>query len=476
MTFIISITLHGQSGIVWGPAMDIAPNSFDNMHPRITLDGSGDPMVIWGDVATDAARFSHWTGSSFSTPISLNPSSIPIYVYSWAGADIASKGDTVYAVFKHQDADSNYIYLVRSFDAGNTFSTPNRVDLIADSLSDFPTVGVDQNGQPLVAFMRFDPGYLNVRWVVSRSTDHGTSFLPDVLASNASGPEVCDCCPGAIVSSGNNVAMLYRANVSNLRDNWVALSSDDGTSFPNGMNIDQHNWMLASCPSSGPDGVIVDDTLYSIFMNGSGGTRIYTNRNHVGTFTSAACTPITGPITGLSQQNYGRIANYGTAVAEVWKQVISGTVHLSLLFTENIHAGFPPAFDTITSGAGSAITNADVAVSADAVHVVWQSDATGTIKYRKGYFGPAGISHSSDQENALVLYPNPANGQILLKYPFRKRSELTVFGITGNILLKKTIDTSEDLFLNTEELLNGSYFILINDGEKMYSGRFMVLR
>lgn len=476
-TFMLFLSLQSfsQSGIVWMPAMDIAPNSFDNNHPRITLDANEDPLVIWGDLP-DIARFSRWTGSSFSTPVALNPASLPVFVYNWAGPDIASRGDTVYTVFKHDDVDSNYVYVMSSFDGGSSFGVPHRVDFYADSLSDFPTIAIDQFGQPLVAYMRMDSGYVNIRWVVSRSTDYGVTFLPDVVASGASGTEICDCCPASLVISGSDVALLYRPNISNIRDNWVSFSNDDGSSFPNGMNIDQHNWILMSCPSSGPDGVIVDDTLYSIFMNGStGSNRLYTNKNHIGTFTSSPAVPLTGTIAGLSQQNYGRIANYGTAVAQVWKQVISGSAHLSLLFTENIHSGFPAAFDTVASGGGSTATNGDVAVSSDAVHVVWQNDATGTIKYRKGFFGPAGIQNLSVSKNHLFIYPNPVSDRFFVEHSLTKKAELVIYGIAGNVLSRKTVFPQDKISIDTETFDNGSYYLSISDGEKVLSQNFIVL-
>ena len=82
----------------------------------------------------------------------------------------------------------------------------------------FPTITTDDSGNPIVAFMKLDSSFTNARWFVSVSNDFGTSFQSPVLASGWSSPtsEVCDCCPGSIVSSGDNILMLYRENNSNI--------------------------------------------------------------------------------------------------------------------------------------------------------------------------------------------------------------------------------------------------------------------
>lgn len=81
----------------------------------------------------------------------------------WMGPDIAAHGDTVYVVFKQspEGSDSSHIFCARSFDGGQTFNTPVRVDNIADSLSRFPTVTTDDSGNPIIGFMKFNSSFWN---------------------------------------------------------------------------------------------------------------------------------------------------------------------------------------------------------------------------------------------------------------------------------------------------------------------------
>lgn len=326
----VSFFATAQTGITWSPAVSVSNmNMYSNLHPRIMLDGSGEPMVLWGKSSTKKVAFSRWSGNTFTTPVYLNPSPIDIFTSSWAGPDFASKGDTVYVVFKREPEiyDTNYIYIVRSFDGGANFSAPIRVDMIGNKISRFPTITLDNIGNPIVAFMKIDANFMNPKWVVVKSTDYGSTFSMDVLASGYSGGngDICDCCPGAIVASGNNVAMLYRDNLNNMRDIWAGVSTNGATSFPSGMNIDQNNWMVNACPSTGPDGIIVGDTLYSVLMNQANGPAlVYSGKASLSAMQGGLALNITGVLPGIIQQNFPRIANNGYVAAEVWKQVVTG--------------------------------------------------------------------------------------------------------------------------------------------------------
>ncbi len=389
LTFVfLTIFASAQSGITWGMGMDIANSSHSNMHPRITLDAAGNPLVIWGRMSDESVLFSRWNGTMFTAPVALNSGGMTVATASWMGPDIASKGDTVYVVWRQTPESmdtSKHIFIARSFNGGVSFSAPVQVDNIGDSVSRFPTVSIDATGNPMVAFMKFNMSFGASRWVVAKSTDYGNTFSIDTKASGWGGStEVCDCCPGALVLSGNTSAMLYRNNNSNIRDIWTGISTNGNTSFTSGFNVDNHNWSLSSCPSSGPDGVIIGDTLYSVFMNGASvNYRTYLSKSSLSSGAANSVSNLTGAITGLTQQNYPRIASYGNAMAIVWKQTVSGVAQLPILFTNNIAIGFPATYDTVDL---SNITNSDVAIANGKIFVVWEDDNSGTVKYRTGTY------------------------------------------------------------------------------------------
>ena len=261
---LITLTLLSFSSfaqtITWSAPISVAPSSNSNMHPRIALDGSKDPVVVWGNTAMGGrAMFARWTGTMFAAPVALNPMTIPVMTASFAGPDIASKGDTMYAVMKNTPEDTGKIYVVRSFDGGQNWSTPMALATGMDT-NRFPTITTDATGNPTVGYMEFDLGFSGARYVSAKSTNYGTSFTPAVMASNMLG-DVCDCCPASLVRSGNTVIMLYRNNLANIRTIWARISTDGGNIFSDSLEVDNTNWMIMSCPSSGPDGVIIGDTV-----------------------------------------------------------------------------------------------------------------------------------------------------------------------------------------------------------------------
>ena len=468
-TFLISffccacLFSFAQSGISWGMGMNIASNASGNKHPRVVVDGSGNPMVLWGN--SGKAMFSRWNGTAFTSPVMVNPMGMTIAEASWMGPDIASKGDTVYVVFKRtpEASDTNHVFCVHSYDGGVTFSPAVQIDFIADSISRFPTVTTDASGNPIIAYMKFDPGFGNARWVVVKSTDFGLTFSTDTKASGWNGPGslVCDCCPGSIVSSGNTVAMLYRDNSSNIRDTWAGISTNGGNTFSAGMGVDQQNWVLNACPSSGPDAEIIGDTLYSVYMNGASGMNLaYYNKSSLSAGTGSIAIPLTGTISGLALQNYPRMSADGNAMAIAWKQTISSSSELPLLFTNNIAGGFPTTTEIVDM---NDITNTDVVLKNGNIFVVWQDDNSGTVKYRTGTYSIFTSSNLESNTNPFTVYPNPVSDILKIKssasFPFSYR---ILNGLGAEIMSGDSgMNSNSDLEIEMTAQSKGIYFIQI---------------
>jgi hypothetical protein len=467
---LLSQSAFSQNAINWEPVVTVAATHYSNQHPRVTTDASGNPLIVWGKTSTEKVNFCKGTPAGFTTPVVLNPTSIPAFTASWAGPDLAAHGDTVYVVFKHTPEDTNHIYVVHSFDAGNTFSLPVRVDYVADSISRFPTLTTDASGNPLVAFMKFNPGWTGSRYVVARSADFGNTFIKDAPASGFSGGTVCDCCPASLVGSGNTVAMVYRDNLNNLRDTWAGISKDGGLTFPIGMELDKTNWMINSCPASGPDGVIIGDSIYTVFMSAASGTaKCYFSKGSLTTLKSTPGTPLS------NSGNYPRIGSSGIASGIVWVQPGSGnTSQLALSFTANVTKGFPQTYETVVP---DYVTNADVALHNGAIYVVWEDDNAGTVKFRKGTYTPVTAVKNPVETYPFKLYPNPATDQDLTVEFDQKLSTQIDFEVSdaqGKLCFhNKGMTEAGRLRIRTTGLSAGSYFLHMKTNEGAYSVRFI---
>src|SRR5690606_14149915 len=119
-----------------------------SFRPRATLADGDIPVVIYGKSGSDNLFISRWNGSGFDAPIPVLPPGTSAYIADWTGPDIASKGDTVIAVFKLNPMESGNIYSVRSVDGGITFSDTIRVNSDETGNPWLPSMSIDQNGNP----------------------------------------------------------------------------------------------------------------------------------------------------------------------------------------------------------------------------------------------------------------------------------------------------------------------------------------
>lgn len=467
----------GQNEITWGVTSDVSSSAFGCNFPRIVQDGGGDPVISW--TSNGDMYFARWNGSGFTTPITLN--SVPIAGAGWMGPDIASKGDTIFAVFKETpEADTNsHVWCAGSFDGGITFNSQVRVDFIGDNICRFPTVTVDDSGNPIVGFMRFDAGFGNAQWVVSRSTNAGVSFSADVLASGWSSgtAEVCDCCPSKIVSEGNTVAMPYRDNNSNIRDTWVGVSTDGGTSFLGGMDVDEQGWFLMSCPSSGPDAVIIGDDLYTTYMSGATGSSLVSyNISSITALTGSIAIPLdqTTPVS-LTSQNFPRVDSDINSVAFVWKQLSDGQQELAIQFTDDITNGINPIQEIVDVDNVGAV---DVMMNNGTIWVVWEDVSSGTVKYRSGtYSGSIGMKPNENLQSNIIVQPNPSSDFWNIDGVSQSQSiQYELSTLNGEIIEQNSVSNFDGEFnfeLENSKLNSGIYFLIISDDHSIVTVKLM---
>ena len=461
--------------ITWGAPISVYSGSGSNLHPRISLNRGGDPYVLWGKTDT-RAYFSKWNGTGFTIPVTAS-GALTVFAQSWAGPEMAAFGDTVYVSMQvtPECVSSAYAYLAHSYNGGATFSAPVRMDNIDTSVSRFATVTTTSTGNPLVAFMKFNASCGVPHYAAARSNDYGVTFSTDVLASGVTG-QVCECCPATIISSGSNTAiMLYRNNLSNIRDMWAGISTDGGMTFPNTMSVDTTNWFISSCPASGPDGFVIGDTIYSVFMSQASGTAlVHLSRSSMSAATTLG-SRITGMFSGLLSQNYPRIANAGNAATVVWLQNTSAGKSIVFSHTNNISTGFS-GYTTVTGATGTGIMNADVAMTPGVIHIVWEDDNTGKVMYVKGTYAVTTSIDVMVNKEAIDVYPNPATNEFIVS--LGKVNTISNCYLTDNagrtIEIIPTIKNGKAIFSLNGIAKGGYYFILNDSSNKHFYSKLIV--
>jgi hypothetical protein len=407
---LLSIISFGQSIINWEPEITVADGTmYGNIRPRIAITANDLPVVLFGKGPNGILYSTRMNGGVFGTPVALLPSTVATYLEYWTGPDIAAKGDTVIAVFKAMPVDGGKIYSVRSVDGGITFSDTIRVDSHDQGVAWMPSMGIDENGNPTVTYMAHDAMGMNPSYNIVHSTDQGLTYQAEMDVTISIPNEACDCCPAEYVINGSQHALLFRNNNVNIRDVFAVYSDDDGATFPQNINIDQLNWSVTSCPSTGPHGIFNNDKLLTVYASRADGKyRVYLSETATSPLLAFETrTMMTPPTNTNGIQNYPRITGKNDTLIMVWQESESSNPEIfSAITTTGSISDMVSSKTIVNSTVASAQTNPDIIYANGIAHVVYQDASTGDVMYRKGIIGT--LSTEELDHTELTIYPNPS--------------------------------------------------------------------
>jgi hypothetical protein len=408
----------------WNAPVTVAlGTTYSNVYPRIALTTGDNPQVIWGNGGTDKIYSARWNGSGFTTPLALNPDGVIPYIATWTGAEIATAGDAVYVVFSTEPVGNTaQVYTIRSMDGGLTFQDTVRVDQIGTDIPRFPSVAVGLSGNVIVNFMRFNSSFVDPEYSVSRSIDFGMSYQAPINPTSAVPGFVCDCCPATVVTEGNKQVLLFRNDDNNIREIWGCYSTDGSASFTASAEIDQTNWIISSCPSSGPSGVIMGDSLVSTWMSNSDVYISSTNLNNQQIGVHRKLFPM-----GLGVQNFPVIAGKGDTLAVVWQGSNGGSTDVFFTYSVTGTSGLGVNIDTLTAGTVGGQSRPDIQFSNGKFHVVYSDNVGNNVKYLHGTVDPNSLGVNELKPNAEIeIFTVQTEGKTTLRVRSKLNTESTV--------------------------------------------------
>jgi hypothetical protein len=401
----------------------------------MTLVGSDIPLVSWESSTNNKIYSSRWNGTAFTSPITINPAGVSPFIANWAGAEIASSGDTAFIVFSTVPADTGNVYTVRTIDGGVSFEDTVRVTPIdTANMVRFPSVAVAPGGNPIVNYMQIEAiGMLDSEWAVARSTNGGSSYLPPTVPSLLAPDFVCDCCPATIAISGNRQALVFRNNDSNIRNMWAAHSIDAGASFPVAAEVDQTNWMIMSCPSSGPSSVIIGDTLYTTWMSdATGDARIYLSTTNINDQQIGTLRQIYA--TGTATQNFPVIAGKGDTLGIAWQGYVGSLAKVYFTASTSGAAGLGAVVDTVTKTYSSGQSRPDLAFANGKFHMVFTDGNGSNVKYLTGSIGTVGVQEYIPSGLSFNAFYNNGSIQLSIKSTQKSRSQCAIYNSMGQLV------------------------------------------
>ncbi|MFT6355882.1 MAG: hypothetical protein ACJAYJ_000087 [Saprospiraceae bacterium] len=433
--------------------------------PRIALLEDDRPVVYWGKTGSNPLLYTaQWNNVSFGQSMIVDTDGIEPDLWGGGlGPSIAAHGNTVFLVFENYGEG---IYCLKSIDGGDNFGEPVDVFIAPPGrVATLPSLVIDPNGNPIISFVTTNSSEQEAQYETVKSLDGGDTFeLPVVANVAASGSEVCECCPASMgVTDEDEVFLTFRNNDNNLRDIWVAKSSDAGASFTEAADIDETDWEIQSCPQSGPDMMISGDQLAATFFNGADGSKVYFSSVNKNTMELEQHFHIP-PIVENKNQNYPAIAGNGDTLAVIWQE--SGQLGLDIMMAWT------------TTGAADLLNNTmvitddllserqpDMVFKNGRFHIVYEDQNTGQVLYKMVGFDPSVDATQINLESINAkIQPNPFSEKtkVYFENSTNEKTVISLWDINGQ-LLKKEDTTSNSIEISALDA--GIYVVKIQQGK-----------
>ena len=369
--------------------------------PRVVITGNNSPFVIWSKLSTPKLiKARKWNGTDFDNTFDLVSSDL--MPTGFIGPEIASKGDTVYLIFESLIHNNHVVYLKRSFDGGLTFSDTIRVSDNSDTHKfAMPNIGVRADGNPVISYMECTTSWTDWEQMVKSSSDFGTTFSAATNASALAPGEPCDCCQSTFVTEGNNdVYLLFRNNETNIRNSYIAKSTDGGVTFTSTEDLDDADWVFNACPTSSPVGAVNGDSIMVVRRSGASGVHelYYSNVNTADLQKNyfTALDPI-----GFGLQDKVEIAGDANSYAVVWKDNRNSNTSC---FIKWVYGGVSEVIELADSTTFGHKINPDICLDSNTgdYHMVYVASTQHEVIYVKGSLIPLSIQDVKSTNKQLI--------------------------------------------------------------------------
>jgi hypothetical protein len=473
-SFLVLFSLIGIAQdwqVNWENPISVSTDEFDNNRPKLSINASNEPVIIWGKDNGRILYTSKLSGDTFSPPEALLDDDFDIFTADWAGPEIGSNGDHVHVVFKRYPENEFGVYSVISTDGGITWSDTVRVDNvpIGDEQTRFPYVVVDEDGNPAVSMMTFVGNYLDPAYEVTTSTDGGNSYNELMNASTELFEgEACDCCTGKLVFDGSRLIQLYRNNDENIREIRATVSEDWGQSFSQGLIVDGSETFSNVCFSSGPSGAIIMDDLLSVFrVNTDLGPRVGMSSFNL----ENQIMDVEDHIAPNAQPSVGQtnpaIASGDGFVGVIWQEETTNDDNIHFVFSSNGAQGIlDGTIEVLNFSLPGKQINPDIKYQDGVFHVVWQDKATGLVMYRKGSVLEA--TGVEEMDVVFSVFPNPTSSSVQVAFDGRVAAYYTVSDLAGKVILRRA-NTASTINIDLTQYPSGTYILELyeEDGSRL---------
>ncbi|MEZ5351405.1 MAG: sialidase family protein [Bryobacteraceae bacterium] len=290
--------------------------------PVLSVRASGAVSLLKVDGSNLWLHTSFDGGDSFEDPVRVNDVENEVSSHGESSPQmvIRSRGEFYVAWQSRRTPDKSVLRFARSNGWGESFVPAIDVDPEGPSSQSFFTMNVAPNGAIYVAWLdgrergKGRPGTSAV--YIARSTDKGATFAPPVRIAL----DVCPCCrPNIAFSSKGKVYVAWRGVLDgNVRDVFVASSSDQGATWSASARVAEDQWAINGCPHSGGAMATVGERLFiSWYTVRDKQPRLYLAWSDDGGATFSQRTDVSGE--SVLDPNHPVLANTGDRIALIFQ-------------------------------------------------------------------------------------------------------------------------------------------------------------
>jgi hypothetical protein len=248
------------------------------------------------------------------------------------------------------------------------------------------------------------------------------------------------------------------------------VSLDDGESFSTYADMDDMNWVLGACPSTGPSARWNDTQLQSAWMSAaSGDNRIYFSAVSVSDV-SALDQQLIHPAPSNESQNYPSIDGNDLISGIAGELLISGQRNIFISISED---EFQSEFYLVlTSDESGNQVRPHLKFDGTGFHLVYSDNGGDAVTYR---YITQGNGISEGTNGRLIAYPQPAQDHVRITVPESgKVSSVEIRDIYGRLCSGQFDNVSErEIRVCLGDLSPGTYMIQLRCQDSVYSTKII---
>ncbi len=429
---------------------------------------------------------------------------------------VGAQGDTVHVIWEDSRNGAPEIYYKRSSDGGISWGADTR--LTNNSFTSwFPSVSVNGSNVHVVWFDDRDGNY---EIYYKKSTDGGTSWGNDIRLTNdpfSSGRP-------SIFATDSEVHVAWGdTRNGGVREIYYKRSADGGITWGPDIRLtnDPSDSRHASISASGfyvhVLWIDLRDGNYEVYYKGStdGGLSWGTDTRLTNTPTVSEYPLLTtsgsmihvvwvdGPVNpsyifykhssdnGITWQPDVQLTNSATSISISPSLTVSDSIlHLvwqdnrngnnEIFYNQSLDSGASWGTDSSLTNNSASSENPFIAVSENAVHIIWQDNRDGNyeIYYKQDPTGNAVGIEENSTGHSFSIAPNPilsGNNFIVTLHSESAigDSKLKIFNALGENIYTEKLE-SKSQTINCGYLSSGIYLVKINNGEKIFVQKVII--